>query len=247
VIAVASGKRYERFATQLLASAKQWFLRDTGVELRPLLLPGRAGWPAASLNRYDVILEHADRFAAAAYVFHLDADALFVAPVGNEVLAPLLATRHPNFIGRRGPYESRPESSAYVSPGEGVHYYCGHFNGGERAEFLGFAEAIRDGVRRDAERGIVARWHDESHVNRYLVTRPPDLSLSPSYVYPEGAVGADFQAKGWPEPYEPKILALEKPRVVFEARERRLAQVAAAVPALDRAYSAWSRLAERFR
>ncbi len=30
--------------------------------------------------------------------------------------------------------------------------------------------------------GRVAVWHDESHWNRFLINRPPDVSLPPTYL-----------------------------------------------------------------
>ena len=36
---------------------------------------------------------------------------------------------------------------------------------------------MRDAIDEDAEHGITARWHDESHWNRYLIDNPPDVVL----------------------------------------------------------------------
>jgi hypothetical protein len=212
LVTVVVGDRYARYARLMLASAERWFLRDTGADISRLMFQGREGWPAATMYRYHVLLENADVFRDAEYVFHIDADMRFVAPVGNEVLAPLVATRHPGYLGRRGPYEDRPASVAYIPPTEGNAYYCGAFNGGERGEFLRLADAIRAAVDADAELGITAVWHDESQLNRYLVDRPPDVALSPSYAYPED--DKYYIRKIWPEQYEPKILACRKPRAV---------------------------------
>ncbi len=212
LVTVASGDRYVRYGHEMLASAGELFLRDSGAELLPLMLDGREDWPAATMERYHVIVEHADQLKDASHVFHIDADMRFVAPVGREVLAPLVGTAHPGYVGRRGTYEGRPESAAYVSPAEGSIYYCGGFLGGEREEFLRLADAIRSGVDVDARRGITAVWHDESHLNRYFVDRSPDVTLSPSYCYP--ADDKTYIRKIWPERYEPKIVALKKPRLI---------------------------------
>ena len=210
LVTIASGERYVRYAEEMLASAEKYFFTDGRAEVDLVMLAGREGWPAATMERYHVLVENAERFSAATHVFHIDADMLFVAPVGAEIVAPLVGTTHPGFVGRRGTYEERPESAAFLAPDEGSVYYCGGFAGGERAEFLQLATTIRAQVDRDAERGIVARWHDESHLNRYLVDRPPSLTLSPSYCYP--ASPRNYIRQIWPEPYEPKIIALDKPR-----------------------------------
>lgn len=211
LVTVASGERYVQYAEQMLASAEKYFFADGG-DRDLVMLEGCEEWPAATMERYHVIVENAERLADATHVFHLDADMLFVSPVGPAILAPLVGTAHPGYVGRRGTYEERRESAAYVAPGEGAVYYCGGFVGGERTEFLRLANAIRTSVDRDAKQGIIARWHDESHLNRYLVDRPPDLTLSPSYCYPANA--HRYIRRVWPERYEPKILALDKPRLL---------------------------------
>jgi hypothetical protein len=221
LVTVASGENYAAYAERMLASARKYFMAEGQVEPEFMMLQGREGWPAATMERYHVIVEQADRFAGASHIFHIDADMLFVAPVGLEILAPLVGTMHPGYVGRRGTYEERPESAAYVVPHDGNVYYCGGFVGGERAEFLRLAETIRAGVDEDVGNGIVARWHDESHLNRYLVDRPPDITLSPSYCYP--ANDREYIRRIWSERYEPKIVALYKPRLLqFRHRLARL-------------------------
>jgi hypothetical protein len=211
LLTVASGDAYVAYAERMLASAAKHFLAHGEADPTFLMLEGRKGWPAATMQRYHVIAEEADRFADASHVFHIDADMLVVAPVGREILGSLVGTTHPGYVGRRGTYEARPESSAYVAPHEGRVYYCGGFVGGERERFLRLAEAIRDGVDEDARKGIVPLWHDESHLNRYFVGHPPDLTLSPSYCYP--ANDREY-VRSWPERYERRIVALDKPRLL---------------------------------
>jgi histo-blood group ABO system transferase len=212
LLTVASGDAYVGYAERMLASAAKHFLSDGWADPTFLMLQGRTGWPAATMQRYHVIVDEADRFADASHVFHIDADMLFVAPVGREILGSLVGTTHPGYVGRRGTFEERPESAAYVAPGEGRIYYCGGFVGGERGQFLRLAEAIRDGVDEDARKGIVALWHDESHLNRYFVQHRPGLTLSPSYCYP--ANDSQYVRRIWSKRYEPRIVALNKPRLL---------------------------------
>ncbi len=207
LIVVASGAVYERYATALFVSAAELFWPSTDLHFD--LLPGRVGWPDATLYRYHVLLEHADRLDDD-YLFLVDADMRFEEPVGSEVLSLLVATQHPGFVGRDRrhlPYESRPESAAHVPPGEGRFYYAGGFVGGSRKCFLALAERIAGQIDDDAERGITARWHDESHLNRVLAVTPPTTSLSPAYCHPDD--DRRYRA-GWPELYARKLVALDK-------------------------------------
>lgn len=217
LVCVVSGKRYIRYARRMLMSAEDRFLNTGSVERSFLMLDGREGWPDATMYRYHVLLEQAERFRDATHVYLIDADMRFVAPVDAEILGALVATSHPGYVGRRGTYEERRDSAAFVAEHEGTRYYCGGFVGGQRSEFLALADAIRAGVDSDAAAGITAVWHDESHLNRYLVDHPPPVQLSPSYCYPED--DHRYVKTVWPQRYEPKILALRKNR--FKAALRR--------------------------
>jgi hypothetical protein len=70
----------------------------------------------------------------------------------------------------------------------------GAFFGGRTSIFLSIAERCSEAIDDDLKRGIVAVWHDESHLNRYYCDHPPDLVLPPNYCYPE-ASGLPYEAK----------------------------------------------------
>merc|ERR1712093_476822 len=131
-----------------------------------------------------------------------------VAQVGDEVLSDLVATMHPyqSFSPKeQRSYDRNPKSLAYVPLyDEGEHYYAGGFNGGSTKRFLEMSEVIADRVTKELEHDIIALWHDESHMNRYLIDNPPTVSLTPSYVF------AEEQMENPSYPYEPKIVALKK-------------------------------------
>ncbi len=55
-------------------------------------------------------------------------------------------------------------------------------------------------VDSDGSVGYIAKWHDESYLNRYVIDYPPTKILSPSFCFPEG----------WELPYEKKIVVLIK-------------------------------------
>ncbi len=197
LISVASGENYIRYAEEMFDSANEWL----DLPFKPYLLGGRSGWPAATLYRYHVILE---RSWDEEYLFLCDADMRFEGDVGEEILGELVATVHPGYMNKESmPYERRPESRACVTDGE--VYYCGGFVGGRTRTFLLLAERIRDQIDRDNSHGVVARWHDESHLNRVLSIVHPSVTLSPSYCYPDNAEGYP-----WLKGMERKLVALDK-------------------------------------
>ena len=165
-------------------------------------------WPIPTLKRYNYFMQEKDYISQFDYCYYFDVDMSIVDKVGDEVLGDLVATMHPyqSFYpkGDRS-YDRNPKSLAYVAPGdEGQYYYAGGFNGGKTKEFLKMSEVIADRVTKDLENDIIALWHDESHMNRYLIDNPPTVSLTPSYVF------AEEQINNPSYPYEPKIVALKK-------------------------------------
>ncbi|HEY5235530.1 MAG TPA: hypothetical protein VIJ14_05085, partial [Rhabdochlamydiaceae bacterium] len=143
------------------------------------------GWPYVTLKRFQVYDDHAKLFEKMDYLFAVDADLVFVAPVGEEVLSNLVATQHPAFVKKRGDYESKKISAAYVGPHEGKHYYSCSLYGGSKDEFLNLVKVARKQVDSDLEKKFISRWHDQSHLNRYLIDHPPTKILNPSYCYPD--------------------------------------------------------------
>ena len=172
----------------------------------------RKGFPGDTLLRYHYFSAAKEMLSQVDVLYYLDVDMLIVDKVGDEILPTgdqqLIGTAHPGFYNNYTPSaplgspESRQASKAYIGPSEPRPcYWAGGFNGGTSAEFLRMAEAIRDNIDDDFQREIVAVWHDESHLNRYLVSNQEKVkTLLPSYCYPES----------WNLDYPKKILALDK-------------------------------------
>lgn len=217
---MATGK-YDALAQNFIESARKFFCKNhevtyfvfTDGKVRPAsdivqVYQKRLGWPLDTLMRFEVYATHAKLLACMDYIFASDADMRFVAPVGDEILSDRVATQHPGYAGynlpwggtQRGEYETNPISTAYVSHKEGKCYFAGGFYGGQRDEFFTLIEHLTIQIRKDFDKNHIARWHDESHLNRYFIDNKPTLILSPSYCYPEN----------WNLPCERKLLALDK-------------------------------------
>jgi histo-blood group ABO system transferase len=134
------------------------------------------------------------------YLFACDADMLFVDYVGDEILGTRVGTLHPIYTWRRGTYDTNPQSKAYVANTEGTHYFAGGFYGGSREAFCQMVQELTRNIKEDMAHGITARWHDESHLNRYFIDHEPTVILTPSYCYPQG----------WDLKYHPRLIALYK-------------------------------------
>ena len=216
VLVIATGK-YDAFVPPLFKSIKKHFMKNHEVTTFVFTdkdMPNKKGlvkinhehepWPNPTLKRYHTFCSNKKGLMEMDYLYYCDADMLFVSEVGDEILpdneSGLVATEHPGFFGgKRGTYETRPESTAYVAPEEGVCYYAGGFNGGTSEAFLNMSKDIKDKVDEDLESDIIALWHDESQMNRYMIDKNPKV-LNPSYCYPES----------WNIPFDKKLLALDK-------------------------------------
>lgn len=216
LLVVATGG-YVNFIPPLVDSAKKFFLAGHDVTFfiftdHPELLPHdrcivpikheRRGWPYDSMMRSEIYYKHRDQFSSMDYLFACDADMIFVDFVGDEILAPLIATRHPGYLFKRGLFENNPASAAYVGPHEGAVYLAGGFYGGQKDNFIDFIDKLTCSIQKDLDNGIMPRWHDESHLNRYFIDHAPAKVLSPSYCYPEG----------WSLSFHPRLVALNKNR-----------------------------------
>lgn len=204
LLVVATSPLYVAYANKMLESADKYFLPHhhvtyfvftdgevKGTERTCTVLPmEHKPWPHSTLQRYDVFVKHAQLFADLDYLFYCDADMLFVDKVGEEILHSLTVVIHPGFNGGVGTPEKRKESTAFVADNEKkqLSYVCGGFNGGEKDHFLKLAATIKERTDIDSDNNIVATWHDESHLNRYILDMKKQLPemvkyLTPSYCY----------------------------------------------------------------
>lgn len=164
---------------------------------------GHEPWPMVTLKRYHYFSAASALLQSQDFLFYVDVDMRFVADCGEEILPGeverLVGVRHPGYYRRRRwwslarepsvsaerlPFERDPRSLACIADRSHRTYYAGGFNGGYADSFLTMARSIRDAVDLDLERGIVAVWHDESHLNRYFHVQRPK-ALTPAYCYPD--------------------------------------------------------------
>ena len=220
ILTIATNK-YIQFVERLLDNIEENFLN--GHEIECLLFTDHEveasdnvrvcqidhePWPMPTLKRYNYFVEEKEFISQFDYCYYFDVDMGLVDKVGDEVLSDLVATQHPYqsfYPKEQRSYDRNPQSLAYVPVGEeGEYYYAGGFNGGSTKRFLEMAEVLADRVTKDLENDVIALWHDESQMNRYLIDNPPTLSLTPSYCF------AEEQMNNPQYPYEPKIIALKK-------------------------------------
>lgn len=165
------------------------------------------GWPFDTLMRFDIFLKSEGELQNCDYLFFLNANIRFVTSVYTEILPDdyhdgLVGVVHPYFWDKDNSdfsYERNNLSTASIAHGDGKSYFMGGFNGGKTDAFLTLIHTLSSNIQIDLENKIIALWHDESHLNKYLLFKNP-LILPPSYGYPEGS---DLH-------FEPKVIILDK-------------------------------------
>jgi histo-blood group ABO system transferase len=193
VVIIATGEKYVPYAAPLIASLKQFFpphhvflFTDSGEEFEAtkIYLEHRP-WPRPTLMRYHTILEQRDELQQYDYIFYMDVDLRVVNRIAPEEILShgITAVLHGGFPTT---FERRTESTAYV--GSNPPYYQGTIVGGPTASFLRMCKIISWNIDEDDSHGIVAVWHDESHLNRYLLDNPPSKVLSPAYCFSDGCI-----------------------------------------------------------
>lgn len=218
ILTIATNK-YIQFVERLLDDIEKYFLIDH--EIQCLLFTdnevetsdnvkvsqiGHKPWPEPALKKYNYINSESEYLKNFDYLYLFDADVGIVNKVGDEVMQDLVGVLHPYKIlesKKTYPYEKRKESTAYVADEKHNSYYAAAFVGGKSDNFLEMARTISERVDEDERNNIIAKWHDESHLNKYFNENPP-FELSPSYMFPEELINHPQY------PYEPKIVALKK-------------------------------------
>jgi hypothetical protein len=168
----------------------------------------RRGFPLDSLLRFEMFMTISDKLKLYDYIYFFNSNIQFVSPVGNEIFPDeshggIVGFLHPGYCNKSAfwfPYERRKKSAAYISPHmEKFKYYMGAANGGRTQDYLNLVQTCYKNTQSDLQKGIIAIYHDESHLNKYLADKHI-MELSPAYLYPEDSK-LDF---------DPKILIVNK-------------------------------------
>lgn len=141
------------------------------------MFQARAGWPYDTLLRFHWFATVQDRLLEFDFCYYCNANVVFVRritpqliplPTGEKPLIFWCHTAHyDDYCSNDITTESNPESTAYVGPDRACRQYGGGFFGGAVNAFLKMTLELRDNIQADLNKGIIAVWHDQSHIIRY--------------------------------------------------------------------------------
>lgn len=214
VLLIASGK-YEQYINNLVNSINEKFMlnhekriivfTDSDLEYNGIIKIKcqKKGWPYDTMMRFDLFSTHQNSYNDCEYVVYLDSDMIIVDEVKDNILKDMFGVVHPGFFYHRGlgDFETNTNSTACITPDiiRNIFYFQGCFFGGKFGNFFNLVEYCRENQNKDFSNGIIARWHDESHLNKYFSINKP-FPIDPGYAYPEN----------WNIPFKKRIIHLAK-------------------------------------
>lgn len=153
-------------------------------------------WPYSTMQRFDAFLGQADRLAGYDYLFFANANLRCLRDVTAGELLPdaargqvLTVVCHLPYYGKNPifhPYERRRKSRAGIPYNCGTWYVAGGLNGGQSGAYLDLCRELKARTDEDLSHGVIARFHDESQLNRLVAEQPGRFRiLGPEYCTPE--------------------------------------------------------------
>lgn len=142
----------------------------------------KSGWPYDTLLRYQWFCTVQDKLADFDFCYYVNANSEFLKDVTPEVIpypceeTPLVLSIHPLYYddteGKTFNPERDPRSRACVPEGTPCRSHCGAFWGGTTEAVLTMSKELRDRTAADLGDGIIAVWHDQSHLIKYATEVP---------------------------------------------------------------------------
>lgn len=153
-------------------------------------------WPLPTLMKFHTFLEYEEELAAYDYLYQSNANIICLKTVEEAEFLPrkekgerLMLTLHPGYAGKHKiyrPYDRNKKSLAYVPYNCGETFVFGAMNGGTAEGYLEFIRKLDENIVEDLKKGVIAKWHDESHINHGIIGRSDYRILPPAYCYPVG-------------------------------------------------------------
>lgn len=142
----------------------------------------KTGWPYDTLLRFQWFMSIQDQLRNFDVCYYFNANSSFRHIVTEDIIPfptkdkPILLWCHPNSfddeLGESAHPERNPQSTAYIPEGIRCRCYGGGFFGGRSDAFINMCQELRDNIQQDLSKGIVAIWHDQSHLIKYGITHP---------------------------------------------------------------------------
>jgi len=152
------------------------FIRKNVENVHPIF-QANSGWPYNTLLRYQWFCCIQNKLNTYEYCYFFNANSVVLRDVTTEniplpcVESPLTFAVHPyaydDYWGKGWSPERNPDSMAYIPPEQECRDVMGGFWGGTSTAIIQMCNDLRDAVTTDLNNGVIAVWHDQSHVQKY--------------------------------------------------------------------------------
>lgn len=226
LIFIAATGKYFSYTEELIASAEKYFL--PGIEKLYVVCTDNQSvaqkinvfhhytphlpWPLGTLLRYHHYLRYIQKNESFLnkfninYIYHIDADVLFVNKIlPEDVFHKLIGVQHCGYTQAVGPVEKRKQSACFTPICN--TYFGGSFTGGDKENYINFIKNVVSLIDADLKNNIIPTFHDESVIN-YIFNREYPTILPISFHYPGHNAYLMNMLKN--NEINPKIMLLEK-------------------------------------
>lgn len=169
----------------------------------------RLWWPLDTLMRFWMFKLIEDKFSNIDFLVFLNANFLFLKEIRDIDFLPngknerLIWALHWWFYNKPSllfPYERNKKSSAFISYFKKWKYFQWSLNWWFTDDYIKLINKCIENINIDFSKNYIAKWHDESHLNKYLNWRDDIKALDVSFNYPE-----------WSNlPFTPRMILLDK-------------------------------------
>lgn len=193
-ILLISTWKYNKFIDPLVSDIKKYLFSKSKVKIYlhtdstlphnvdNILYIEHRPWPMITLNRFDTFYSFRETYNTD-YLFYIDIDTRIVDYIDEDILSDFVVVKHYKYNGRGTP-ETNPRSLAFIDPKDNSVYVAGGFFGGSKERFINVSKELSNNINTDLNNNIIAKWHDESHLNRYYNDKQDSIKiLPPEYLY----------------------------------------------------------------
>lgn len=195
ILTIATGK-YKNYLPELYSGIRKYFLCDNEKQIflfsddakNKYFLPNLP-WPLVTLLRFNYFNQIKEELLKFDLVYYIDADIKINDYITKEIypnnhLQIVTAEHYWNF-NSSFLYETNQNSTAYVNIYDSsfIPRYCqGCFFGASAPTFLKMSHELEKNINVDLKNNIIAKWHDESHLNKYILNNDCKI-LNREYSY----------------------------------------------------------------
>lgn len=193
ILLIATWK-YKKFINSTIQGIRKYFFNNCNVKIflhtdssehfnaDQIVQIEHKPWPLITLFRFNNFLQNQEVYDTD-YLFYLDIDVKIQSHIDTDILSDFSVVQHWYYANNRGTPETNPKSKACIFNHENITYVAGGFYGGKKEYFLKASKIMNQNINEDYDNNIIALWHDESHLNRFVIDYRKDiLILPPKYL-----------------------------------------------------------------